>query len=336
MKKTGLFRGFAVTVALAVGMTAGSTVFVSAEDSETRVLRYGYTAANSDALPGLQGIALAQGFFEEELGKVNAVFEPVPFAKAGPAINQALASNELDLGNLGDVPSAVAKAGGADTVLIDAQPSDYGTHLVIRNGLEISDISELAGLTVAVQTGSYLQRILYQILERGGITAADVELVNMSEVDAANAIAGGSIDATPVSEMKGVTLESLGSAQLLFDTEGDSELARITTFVARTEYAEENGDIITAYFKALLRAQEYAKEHPEDLRQLYIEAGTDESIVDEVYPELTDYGTGVGATEETLANYENVAQFLIENELIENELNISEWYHGEFFEAAQE
>lgn len=329
IRKTGL------TLAVLAGIIAGTALTVSAEEEE-RVLRYGYTAANSDVLPGLQGIALQQGFFEEELAKVNAVFEPIPFAKAGPAINQALASDELDIGNLGDVPSAVAKAGGADTVLIDAQPSDYGTHLVIRNDLDISQVSELKCLTVAVQTGSYMQRILYQILEKNGITPEDVELVNMSEVDAANAIAGGSIDATPVSEMKGVTLETSGSAQLLFDTEGDPELARITTWVARSEYAEENGDIITAYFKALLRAQEYALENPEELREIYIASGTSEEIIDQVYPELTDFCTTVGATEETLSNYQAVSDFLLENELTTEELTISEWFHGEFFENAQE
>lgn len=320
-----------------VGCGKSSEGEKSAESSnssttETRVLRYGYTAANSDVLSGLSGIALSQGYFDEELGKVNATFEAVPFAKAGPAINQALASNELDIGNLGDVPSVVAKASGADTVLIDAQYSDYSTHLVIRNGLDITEVSQLKGKKVAVQTGSYMQRILYQILQKNGLSPDDVELVDMSEVDAANAISGGSIDATAVSEMKGVTLESQNSAKLLLDTEGDDEVTRITTWVARTEYAEENGDIITAYFKALERAQEYAQENPDELRQLYIDAGTSAEIVDAVYPDASSYCTTVGITDDLLENYQAVSDFLLDNGLITEELKISDWYDGSFYQ----
>lgn len=320
-------------VILAV-VAAHTTVFsasISAKE-DTRVLRYGYTAVNSDVLPGLAGIAFQQGYFDEELAKVGAVFEAVPFAKAGPAINQALASEEIDVANLGDVPSAVAKAGGAETILIDAQPSDYSTHLVVRNGLDISEVSELKGHTVSVPTGSYMQRILYQILEANGISPDDVELVNMSEVDAANAIAGGSIDATALSELKGVTLEKSNSAQLLYDTDGVSEFARITTWVSRSKYAEENGDILIAYFKALERAQEYVDDNPESLRDIYIESGTSEDIIDIVYPDLTDYCRTVGATEETLDNYQNVVQFLKDYALIDTELTINDWYDGSFYE----
>lgn len=330
-----------VAVMLAIGTVGCDSNPTSESNSsndnnaETRVLRYGYTAANSDVLTGLQGIALEQGYFEEELGKVNTTFEAVPFAKAGPAINQALISEELDMGNLGDVPSAVAKAGGAETVLVDAQFSDYSTHLVVRSDLNITSVKELKGLKVAVQTGSYMQRILYQILEANGLSADDVELVDMSEVDAANAIAAGSIDATAVSELKGVTLENNGNATLLYDTEGNFEQARIVTWVVRSEYAEENADILTAYFKALLRAQEYVQEHPEDLRQLYIDAGTDEEILDQVYPKLTDYSSEVGATDETLVNYQTVADFLLSNSLIDSELKITDWYNGSFYEDAQ-
>lgn len=333
MRKERILRLAGISFAAAAVMTAAISVQALA-DEDTRVLRFGYTAVNSDVLPGLAGIALQQGYFEEELGKVGAEFEPVPFAKAGPAINQALASSEIDVGNMGDVPAAVAKANGADTVLIDAQPSDYSTHLIIKNDLDISEVSELKGHTIAVQTGSYMQRILYQILEANGLSPDDVELVNMSEVDAANAIAGGSVDAAAVSELKGVTLEQSGSAKLLYDTEGVAEFARITSWVARTEYAEENGDVLTAYFKALERAQEYVKENPESLREIYIQSGTSEDLIDIVYPTPEDYCTTVGATEETLNNYQSVVQFLKDYELIETEFAVSDWYDGSFYDAS--
>lgn len=316
--------------------TASEIATKQEQAEEEKVLRYGYVATNSDVLSGLNGIALSQGYFAEELSKVNAVFKAVPFAKAGPAVNAALASGDLDVAGLGDVPGTVAKANGADTVLLDVQAADYSTHLVIRNDLDITSVKELKGLTVAFQTGSYMQRIFYQILEKNGLSPEDIKIVDMSEVDAANAIASGGIDATPVTAQKGYTLESNGSAKLLLDTKGDESLARLSVTVARTDYAEENKEVLTAYYKALIRAEKYAKEHPEDLRELYIEAGTDESILDMVYPDLSDYNSTVGATKDTLEGLQKVDDFLTDNGLSKTEVSIDEWYDGTFYENAKE
>lgn len=345
MRKKWIIGILAVTLILGVsgcGQSTSSKKNTTSTESSTKnsgeekVLRYGYVATNSDVLSGLNGIALEQGYFEEELSAVNAVFKAVPFAKAGPAVNSALASDELDIAGLGDVPGTVAKANGADTILTDVQAADYSTHLLIRNDLDITDVKELKGLKIAVQTGSYMQRILYQILEQNGLSPEDVEIVNMTEIDAANAIASGGIDATPVTAQKGYTLESNGSAKLLLDTKGDESTARLSVTVARTEYAKENEEVLVAYYKALIRAEEYAKEHPEDLKELYIKAGTDEKILDMVYPNLSDYNSTVGATKDTLASLQNVAAFIVDNNLAKTEVSIDEWYNGTFYEKAKE
>lgn len=307
-----------------------------AETSTKQIeFRYGYTATNSDVLSGLNGIALKQGYFDEEFKEVNAVFKPIPFVKAGPAINSALASGEIEAGGLGDVPAIIAKAQNSNTTLIDVQPADYSTHLVVSNDSGITKVSELKGKKVAVQTGSYMQRILFQIFEKNGVLVSDVELVNMSEVDAATAIASGSVDATAVTELKGVKLEKADSAKLIFDTAGSEELLQQGVVVTRTDFAEDHPEVITAYFKALIRAQDYAKEHPEDLRELYIESGIEESILDTAYPELSDYRAITGTTDESIKRMENVVTFLKENDLITGDVKINDWYNKSFYDNAK-
>lgn len=316
-------------------LSACGKIEVSKTSSGPIQFRYGYTATNSDVLPGLTGIAAQQGYFTEEFLKVNAEFEAIPFVKAGPAINSALAGGELEAGGLGDVPSIVAKAQGIHTTLIDVQPSDYSTHLIVSKNSNITQVSQLKGKKVAVQTGSYMQRILYQIFEKNGLSPSDVEIVNMSEVDAASAIASGSIDATAVTELKGVKLELAGSVELIYDTAGNDEIIQQSAQVVRTDFAKEHPEVVTAYFKALIRAQEYAKEHPEDLRELYIKSGIEENVIDTAYPSLEAYSSLAGSSDTSLKTMETVVNFLKTNNLITNDVNIKDWYDGSFYNNAK-
>lgn len=308
---------------------------VSETSTKPIEFRYGYTATNSDVLSGLNGIAMKQGYFEEEFKNVNTEFKPIPFVKAGPAINSALAGGELEAGGLGDVPAIVAKAQKSNTTLINVQPSDYSTHLIVSKNSNITKVSELKGKKVAVQVGSYMQRILFQILEKNGLSPSDVELVNMSEVDASSAIASGSIDATAVTELKGVKLEKAGNINLIFDTAGDEELIQQTASVVRTDFAKAHPEVIKAYFKALIRAEEYAKNHPDDLRSLYIESGIEADILDTAYPNLSDYKALTGTTDQSLKAMENTVSFLKTNNLITGDVNIKEWYDESFYNNAK-
>lgn len=314
------------------GGTESTNDEVSGSDEQI-AFRLGYPSTG--VVAGAVGIAIREGYFEEEFEKINVSFEAVPFAKAGPAINTAIESNEIDGAiMLGDVPAAIAKAQGSDTTLIDIQPKDFGVHLLIRSDLGITDVKDLAGKKVAVQTSSYLQRILYQILEENGLTANDVELVNMAQSDAISAIAAGSIDATLATEINGIRLEQEDSVELLFDTESYSEMAALDTTVVRTEYAEEHPEVLKAYFAAILRAKDYAIENPDVLRTIFLESGENEEIVDIAYPELSDYGADVGATDESKAIMNTVIDFLHAADLITTDLELDDWFDNSYYEAA--
>lgn len=315
--------------------TTENAAQIETSSSDIVTFRLGYPATSSDVLQGLNGIAMAQGYFDEELSKVNAKIEAIPFAKAGPAINAALESGELDGAfRMGDVPSIVAKSSGSTTTLIDIQPFDYSTIVVTRKDLNINDVSELKGMKVAVQTSSYMQRILYQILAANGLSPTDVEIVNMSEVEAATAVAAGSIDATAVTELKAAKLILDGSVNVIFDTTGKPEMSGLLSTIVRTDYAEAHPDVIRAYFTALLRAQDYAAEHPEDLRAICIESGIEEDVVKYAYPTDDDFGRTTGTTDETKENFRAVIDFLSDNGIISNKVDLDSWFDGSYFEKA--
>ena len=346
MKKINSVKSVFMAAVIALGSvltgcgaadTAENTSDTEAASSEVVTLRMGYPATSSDVLQGLNGIAVAQGYFDEELSKVNAKIETIPFAKAGPAINAALEGGELDGAvRIGDVPSIVAKASGSDTTLIDIQPLDYSTVVITRKDLGVTEVSELKGKKVAVQTSSYMQRILYQILAANGLSPEDVELVNMSEVEAATAVAAGSIDATAVTELKAAKLILDDSVNAIFDTDGKSEMIGLSSTIVRTEFAKAHPEVIEAYFTALLRAQDYAAEHPEDLRAICVESGLEEEVVKYVYPTDEDFGRTVGTNDETKKNFITVIDFLSDNQIISNKVDFDTWFDGSYYEKAYE
>ena len=327
----------ALVLAMIVGVFIGCGTEKQVKNSQTSerqttVLRFGYTATNTDGLTGLVGAARNLGYLDEELGKVGATFEEHPFVKAGPAINAALASKELDIGELGDVPAAVAKSQGADTTLIRAIIDDVRTDLVVRTDLEVSSIADLKGRKIAVQVGSYMQRILYQILAEGNLTPDDVEIVNMSEVDAAAALSAGSIDASPVTSIKGSTLVTAGDAKLLYTTKDKDELASVLVDVVRTDFAKEHPEVIRAFFKALNRASKELENDKSLLRELYIKSGVDGKIIDDAVTDISLYNSESTTTEEAKKIYKNVLSLMENYKMIDRKVDFDQWYDGSYSE----
>lgn len=314
---------------------AGSSVSENSQKGEVHVLKYGFVDQGSGIATGLVGIAKDQGYFEEELAKVNAKVEIIPFTGAGPAINAALASKSLDAGAIGDVPALVGKASGIDTVMVAGGLADAPTYVVAQPGKGYKSLKDLKGKKVATQIGAYMQRVLYLMLEDNGLKIEDVQFVNMTAKDAVNALAAKTVDAIVVSATQAQTLASKGLGELLDSTEGHREWLNSTATIFNTSYAKENPEVVKAFIKGLLRAREYAQAKPSDLRDLQIKAGTPEKVIDLVYPDLKNYSTQVEADKEVISNLKSVAQFLKDNKLADSVVDIDAWYDPSFYNAAQ-
>ena len=95
----------------------------SSETQTLKTVRIGAVGQNnvlSDAI----GIADNQGFLKEELEKAGYEPEVTGFAQAGPAINEAFASEEIDMAIYGDLPATVAKSNGTDTTIFATHVKD--------------------------------------------------------------------------------------------------------------------------------------------------------------------------------------------------------------------
>ena len=114
-------------VSLATGLTAGlagcgtSTQSTQGRStgSEKQVLRIGVGGSEeSGYVLELAALANKNGYLEEELNAAGYTVQFVPFASAGPEINEALASGAVDAAIYGDFPAFTSKSNGIDTTVV--------------------------------------------------------------------------------------------------------------------------------------------------------------------------------------------------------------------------
>lgn len=310
----------------------GSSVPTGHTATEVNV---GYVDVTGGGLnSALSGVAKDQGFFDEEFEKIGVKLNMVPMTGAGPAINEALASGNLDIGELGDVPGVIGKASGVDTQIIAFNGLNNGASLIAGPKTDYKSISDLKGKKIATQRGAFMHRTLSAMLEQAGLTENDIEFVNVNAQEASEMLVTGNVDAIVVG---GVTLTRLVEQgyNIVVDYREHPEFTAGGYSIARTKFIEENPDIILAYVKALVRAQNLAKQDKDTMLKQWESTGESKESYEYLYPEYDDYFS-IKPVEGEIENGKNTLKFLLDNELVsaDNEFDFESWINSSFYEAA--
>jgi len=112
------------------------------------------TAGQKHAGGGVVDVLYNKKLLEQELAKNNVKVEWHFFKGAGPAINEALANNQLDFAFLGDLPPIIGKANGLDTQLLVPTARGITNYLAVRSDLSIKNFAELKGKRVGLLRGT--------------------------------------------------------------------------------------------------------------------------------------------------------------------------------------
>lgn len=289
--------------------------------------------SGSGILSDTLGVARDQGFIEKEFKTIGVKAELVPMTGAGPAINEALASNNLDIGFLGDVPAIIGKAAGIETQLISSSGQNSGASLVVTKGAGYTSVNDLKGKKIATQKGAFMHKVLIDILEANGLTIKDIEFINVNAQGAAEAFISGNVDGVVVG---GSTLTNLiegDYGEVLVDYREHPEWNCGGYGIARTKFVEENPDIIYALIKALVKAQQLAKTDTDILLNQWVTTGNTASAYEYLYPKHDNY-FAISASEEMIESGKATIQFLLDNELIANGFTFEDWIDNTFYDAA--
>ncbi|WP_310603098.1 ABC transporter substrate-binding protein [Anaerosporobacter sp.] len=309
---------------------APATDFPTGHKSDT--VKIGYVdVTGGGVLSDTLGVARDQGFIEEELNAIGVKVELVPMTGAGPAINEALATKDLDIGVLGDVPAVIGKASGIDTQIIAYSGLNNGASLVVGDETYHS-VQDLKGKKIATQRGAFMHRILQYMLSDVGMKESDIEFVNANAQDSAELLVTGNVDAAVVG---GVTLTRLVEQgyKVVCDYREHPEWSSGSYIVARTEYIEKNPDIILAFIRALVKARNLCEEEKDTIRNQWLSTGESEESYRYLYPDGDNYYS-IGSSEADIQNKENTLKFLLDNKLIVESFDIETWENATFYTEA--
>lgn len=261
-------------------------------------------------------VAWQEGFFDEVFEGDNVEVEPLNFAN-GPAANEAFLAGELDVAScIGDQPILVGTQSGVDGVVVARTMRSSAEGIVVPEDSDIQSVEDLKGKKVSVYIGTSYQKVLLQDLADYGLTADDVELVNITENNSAiAALANGEVDAIFITGYPFLTAEENGVGRVIID---GSEHANYAFLQFSRSFYDTYPDLVEKYVKALRKAEKFIEENQEQAYQDIADyLNLDLEQVEKVVPS-NDYILSLD--DESKQDFYVTAEFMQEQGLITNSI----------------
>jgi sulfonate transport system substrate-binding protein len=114
---------------------------------------------------------------------------------SGPPILQAISSGALDIGGVGDAPPVFADPVSKEVIVGVLKTAYSNAALLVPKGSPITSVSQLAGKTVAVGTGTSADYHFYTVEKKAGISPGAITVDNLSGAAGIEALEGGDVAA---------------------------------------------------------------------------------------------------------------------------------------------
>lgn len=196
-------------------------------------------------------VAQADNTFAKESGaKVNwRKFD------SGASIVRALASGDVQIGNLGSSPLAVAASQQVpiEVFLLASQLGNSEALVVKKN---ITTPQDLIGKRIAVPFMSTTHYSLLAALKHWGIKPGQVQIVNLQPPAIVAAWQRGDIDGAYVWAPAVNALQKEGTVLTDSETVGKWGSPTLDVWVVRKDFAEKHPDVVKAFAKSAIDAQQ--------------------------------------------------------------------------------
>lgn len=268
-RKTSLFKLVLASAALAFSVFL--TVVAHAEDVN---LGIGIQNTTTNTVTG--GIVIEKlGLLEKYLpktGKYKDIHFKVDWQNftSGPPVTNGMIANKLQIGMMGDYPLLVNGAtfqNGRDTkseliAIIAYNKDGSGNGVVVRKDSPYYQLSDLKGKNVSVPFGSAAHGMLLKAMEDRGWKDNFWNLSNQSPEVGTTNLQEGKIDAhvdfVPFAEL----LPYRGFARKIFDG-AETKVPTMHGIVVRKDFADKYPEVVVAYLRALLDANDWVRKNPE-------------------------------------------------------------------------
>jgi ABC-type nitrate/sulfonate/bicarbonate transport system substrate-binding protein len=209
-------------------------------------------------------VAKARGFFAQEgLDVELTVFT------TGATATEAFRAGRGDFISAGDLPSASMWKSGA-AVGISPMSSDTEIFGIVSTK-EINSAKDLRGKKIATRMGSTGEFLVHRYLAAGGMTAKDVNLIDLAPPEMVISMVRGDIDAFAWLAPFTTRAVSTGkNAKLLASAKGLAN-NRIIMSVAPS-FREKNPEAVRKVLRALHQGTEYTRNNPEEATKIWAAA----------------------------------------------------------------
>lgn len=253
--------------------------------------------------------------FEKDNIKVN-FYE----LTTGPEQTNALAAGELDfLHALGGTSAIIAASNGVDLKITNVYSRSPKGFMLLTKNSDINSAADLVGKKVAGPKGTILHQVLVGYLTKNGYKENDVEFINMKLPDAMTALETGNVDAALLAGP--VALKAMkNGANVITDGEGLTQGLIVTAVSGK--FLKENPDLVKRFVSTNEKAVNFIGTNFDETIDIVAEdVGLTKDQVMELYP-LYDFNTKI--TPEDIKDLEDTQEFLIQNGMQKNKVNIQE------------
>lgn len=205
--------------------------------------------------------AIKKGYFDEQ----GIDVEPVKFAK-GPEEIAAMGSGNIDVSQIGHGAHALCAKGQARIFTIDC--TSLADEVLANKDKGINTIQDLKGKTIATSLGTSSEIILNLALASAGMTQADVKVVQMEPAAAVTAMVTGKVDACAIWSPSTITVkEKLGDKCIMLANNKtyEDQMVFPSSWICTNDYYDKNQDKLVRFTRALMKAQDYKKDHLEEV-----------------------------------------------------------------------
>lgn len=178
-------------IVIVVIVVAGYFATHKQQTTQAKVIQIGTFSKAIDYSPYL--VAKNKGWFEEVAKKYGTTVEYNEFQSL-PPINEAFATNKVDMVFAAEVPAIIGKAAGIDVNIVYPSAS-LPQEIVVHKNSAIKSILDLKGKKIVVLSGTSSHYIIAKALEKIGLSTKDVELIDMNPPDAKAAFESNQVDA---------------------------------------------------------------------------------------------------------------------------------------------
>ena len=277
------------------GEVSGDTSTNTASASNGEVIRISIGTQEQVINTAVGGATVRElGLLEKYLpktGKYEGVEYKIEWSSytSGPPITNKMLADQIDIGLMGDFPAVInlikfQEEGGdvASTFIgtLAYSPNGAGNAVVVPKDSEATSLADLKGGSVSVPFGSAAHGMLLKALSDAGINPeTDVKLISQAPEVGGTSLRTGQIDAHADFVPFGELFPYRGFAKKIFDG-AQTGVPTLHGIVVRSDFADAYPEIIQAYLKAVLEANQTFQEKPEEISaQIEAWSGIEKEVV---------------------------------------------------------